>query len=129
MGAGLLQGVGTFSINPATWYEYLFTVQAICLGNTYVAATVSGSNVINFVFPVGQVSQPLMPAGEGVTFAQNALVTGTGIPANTQIRGLVHGQGGIIGLTLSANATITTAAQVITVSPCIKLDEIGGGPN
>ena len=124
---GLLQGSGTFAISSTTWKDFLFTAQSSALYNTYNCAITSGSPNVYFVLPNWQASQPLLPAGEGITITENALVTGTGIPANAQVIGVIHGQGGLLGFTMSANATATSAGTSVTISPCIRVDEIGSG--
>lgn len=91
--------------------------------------TINASAVVTFVLPPGMVSFPLgsTPNPQGISITPGMTVSGAGITAGTTVIGVTYGQGGITGVTLSANATATSAAggTPLTFLPTIQFDGIG----
>lgn len=106
--------------------EYLLTI----LNNTpevsLNANTVNNSPTVTFVLPPNMLSLPMGQASntQGLTITPGMSVTGTGVAAATTVIGITQGQGGIVGVTLSANATATSAVGGVslTFSPTIEID-------
>jgi hypothetical protein len=69
--------------------------------------------------PMGAADNP-----QGISITPGQIVTGTGINAGTTVLGVTQGPGGVTGVTLSANATATSAAGGVplTFSPNIRID-------
>lgn len=124
-GTGVISGLGTLNVAASTVREYLATVMAVGPVITIAATTVNGSANILFILPTGSVAYPQV-GYNALNLSVGMSVTGAGIPGNTTVLGITQGQGGIIGVTLSANATATalTPGTAITFTPTIKLDGI-----
>jgi hypothetical protein len=119
-------GSNIFTIAASYWRDFLFTFTSVQQPEFVLGNTTNGSPVVTFQLSFGQSSLPITGA-LGTMLAVGATVIGTGIPANTTILGITQGQGGITGLTLSANATATGTAS-LTVVPTITVYSIGSGP-
>ena len=131
-GAGVSAGSGLLSRNASasTVRDYIVTVLAI--GGPYVlnCSTTNGSKTVTFYEPPGAVAWNIGPSVRAINITPGMTVTGTGIAAGTTVAGLTQGQGGLTGVTLSANATATTAAGAyvaLTFGPTISIDSIGSG--
>lgn len=125
-GTGVLSGAGTLDVAASTWREYLVTViaagpQSILSGNT-----TNANAVVTFVIPPGQSALPSQGPGS-VSIVPGMSVSGTGIAANTTVRGVTQGVGGTIGVTLSANATSTNSAVALTFGPTVQFDGLRSG--
>jgi hypothetical protein len=125
LGAGVIAGLGSLNIPASSVREYLLTVLSPQVPATVNATTTNGSAVVNWVLPPNQVALPEGASPLALNVQTGATATGTGIPANTTVIGILAGQGGTIGVTLSANATATNAAGTpITFGPTIKMDAV-----
>lgn len=130
-GAGVVAGSGTLNVAASTGRDYLFTVLSSCPLQTLQANTVNATAAVTFVLPPGAVALPFQGSNGPVGAISNlvgATVTGAGIAAGTTVLGVTQGQGGAIGVTLSANATATSAAggTPLTFQPTIRIDSLGG---
>lgn len=131
-GTGVVAGTGTLNIAASTSRDYLITVQSTCPLQTLQCNTVNGSPNVTFVLPNNAVALPFQGSNGAIGTVSNLLgatVTGAGINANTTVIGVTQGQGGAIGVTLSGNATATSAAggTPLTFQPTIRFDSLGGG--
>ncbi|CAM6053470.1 unnamed protein product [Sphagnum tenellum] len=126
LGAGMLQGIGTFTVAAATWKEFLFTILNAQNPLSINGTTTNGSPTVLFQLQTGQISLPIGPYSGADNIMPGCFVSGTNIPAGTTVLGVTQGQGGIVGVTLSANAT-GSGTQQLSFAPYVKVDEIGGG--
>lgn len=119
-------GSGVTNVQASGVREYLLTVLNSSLETALNCVTTNASPVVTFVLPPGTTSLPMgaVPNPAGLTITPGMIVTGTGIPAGTTVVGVTQGQGGVIGVTLSANATATSPAGGVslTFSPSIRID-------
>lgn len=127
LGQGIVQGLGNLNIPASTWKDFLCTCVSTQPQVTIPANTTSGSPVLTFTLPAGQLSLPEGPAFNAVNIQPGCSVTGTGIPANTTVLGVTQGQGGVVGVTLSQNATAAGTNVNITFNATFRLDSLGGG--
>ncbi|CAN5950080.1 unnamed protein product [Sphagnum jensenii] len=126
LGSGMLQGIGTFTIAAGSWREFLFTILSAQTSLSLNSTTTNGSASVLFQLQTGQLSLPIGPAFNSDNIMPGCSVSGTNIPTGTTVLGVTQGQGGILGVTLSANAT-GSGTQQLTFAPYIKVDSIGGG--
>jgi hypothetical protein len=124
-GVGVVVGTGTLDCAASLIREYLWTVKNTTPQVILNCATTNASAVVTFNLPPGQSSLPIGPAVNAVNITPGATVSGTGITAGTTVIGLTMGQGGITGVTLSANATATTNPVALTFGPTILVDTLG----
>jgi hypothetical protein len=126
-GAGVVTGTGTLTVAASLTRDYLFTVLSTQTPTTLQANTTNASAVVTFVFPTGTTSWPMGPSSGAVNIQPGATVSGTGITTGTTVIGVTQGPGGVTGVTLSANATATSAAGGVplTFGPTIRIDSIG----
>jgi hypothetical protein len=126
-GVGVVVGLGTVNVAASLVREYLWTVLNTTPVQVVNSNTTNASPTVTFVLPNGAVSYPLLasngPAAGALNITPGATVTGTGIAAGTTVVGLTLGQGGIIGVTLSQNATATGQAA-LTFGPTMRIDGI-----
>lgn len=124
-GAGVIAGVGVLSAAASSVREYLVTILALGPVSTLPATTTNGLPTITFVQPIGQTAFPLT-GYNALNIVAGMSVSGAGIPASTTVLGTIQGQGGLIGVTLSANATATVATPgtALTFTPSVKIDGI-----
>jgi len=119
-------GSGVVNCAASLVREYLLTVLNGMPETTLNCNTTNASAVVTFVLPPGATSLPMTatpnPAVAPIT--PGMIVTGTGITAGTTVIGVTQGPGGITGVTLSANATATSAAGGVSLqfSPNIRID-------
>lgn len=128
-GAGVVAGSGTLNVAASTWREYLFTILNAQAPVMIQSNTTNASAVVTFVLPVGMSSLPIGSNIPSWNIMPGASVTGTGIPAGATVASVTQGQGGITGITLSANATATSAAGGVplTFGPTIRVDGLRSG--
>lgn len=130
-GAGVVAGNGTLNIAASTWREYLVTVLSKCPLQVINSNTTNASAAVTFVLPQNVSALPLQGsngfAGGAISDLVGATVTGTGIAANTTVIGVTMGQGGVIGVTLSQNATATNNNVALTFQPTVKFDGLRSG--
>jgi hypothetical protein len=131
-GAGVVVGTGTLGCAASLVREYLVTV--LNSTPTFVAtcSTVNANAVITFRNP-GSDTQTCAPLG---SVTPGMSVSGTNITAGSTVLGVTQGFGtdangksvsGITSVTLSANASASTAAGVpvaITFSPTVQFDSL-----
>lgn len=130
-GTGVVAGSGTLNIAASTGRDYLITVLSSCPLQTLQCSTTNASAAVTFVLPAGAVALPFQGSNGPIGAISNLLgatVSGTGITAGTTVIGITQGQGGATGITLSANATATSAAggTPLTFQPTIRFDSLGG---
>lgn len=117
-GLGVKTGTGTLDIAASLVREYLVTIlnstpqQLLNCGTTNASAVVTFNTINGAALPIGLITP-------GMT------VSGTGITAGTTVLGVTQGQGGITGITLSANATATNNPIGLTFLPTVQIDSIG----
>lgn len=129
-GAGVILGSGsTLNVAASTWRDYIWTLLNASPPVLLQANTTNTSAIVTFVLPAGMVALPIGPTPLADNITTGMSVTGTGVPANTTVIGVTQGQGGIVGVTLSANATATSAAggTPLSFGPTLQLDSIGSG--
>lgn len=128
LGVGMVGGVGSLVVAASGYKEFLFTFQNLQNPAALNCTTVSGSNIVNFVLPNNLAALPMGVSPAATNLMPGASVSGTGIAAGTTVTGIIEGQGGMIGVTISANATATNAIGVqLAFNPTITVDDIGGG--
>lgn len=120
-GAGVFLGTGTTTTAASLWREYLVTIQNATPQQIISCATTNASAVVTFNLATGQAALPMGTITPGMD------VSGTGITAGTTVLGVTQGQGGITGVTLSANATATTNPVALTFGPRILIDGLRSG--
>lgn len=128
-GTGVVAGTGTLDCAASKTREYLFTVLNSTRQQTIQSNTTNVSPTVTFVLPPNMSALPIGPNVPNYNITPGMLVTGTGISAGTYVTGVTQGQGGIIGVTLSANATATSAAGgvALTFGPRVQIDALRGG--
>lgn len=128
-GDGVVAGTGTLNCAASVWREYLFTVLNASPPVTVQSNTTNLSTTVTFVLPPNMASLPIGPNIPSWNITPGMGVTGTGIAAGTYVAGVTQGQGGIVGVTLSANATATSAAggTPLVFGPRIQIDALRGG--
>ncbi len=114
-------------IPTLTWRELLFIFVNAQLPFSALAKTVSGSNVVSFVIPNGQNAIPIGVAPGAYNLSSGCWVSGTGITGSTLVTGLIMGQGGLIGFTMSAPATATSNAVALNFAPVLFSASVGAG--
>lgn len=129
LGAGMIAGLGTIAtVAVSSFRDFLFTFVNEQLPVSLVCATNTGNNLVVFQLPANLAALPMGPNPGSVNIMPGASVTGVGIPAGTVVLGLVQGQGGLLGVTLSQNATVTNTLGVqLTFGPTLKVDGLGSG--
>lgn len=126
-GAGVVAGIGTLNVAASLTRDYLLTVLSTQLPVTLQSNTTNASAVVTFVLPPGVSGFKIGPDPTAVNIQYGATVSGTGITAGTTVIGITVSQAGLTGITLSANATSTSAAGGVplTFGPTVKMDSIG----
>lgn len=121
-------GSGVLNVAASTVREWLMHILNSTATTTQNAVVTNNSKVVTWVLPGNRSSRVLGPNGPGdITTGQ--LVAGAGIAAATTVAGITLGQGGSIGIILSANATADSGSlgTVLTFSPRVSITGIGGG--
>lgn len=125
-GVGCVAGNGVLNVAASTVREYLVTVLNSSQQQLMQCNTTNASAVVTFVLPPNAVAFPLVGSNGisgATTITPGMTVSGTGITAGTTVIGITQGQGGAVGVTLSANATATSSGGVaLTFLPTIKFD-------
>jgi len=126
-GVGVVAGTGTLNIAASLIRDYLVTVLNSSPPVTLQSNTTNGSAVVTFVFPTGQTVYPIGSAPNAINLTPGMTVTGTGITTGTTILGVTQGQGGVTGVTLSANATATSGSGGVSLAygPTVQFDTLG----
>lgn len=128
-GIGVRAGLGTLDVAASLVREYLWTVLNSSAQQTLQSNTTNASAVLTFVLPSGMVALPMVASnglGGAAAITPGMTVSGTGITAGTRVLGVTQGQGGLVGVTLDANATATSPAggAAITFGPTIQIDSL-----
>ena len=129
-GTGVVVGLGTLNVAASLWRDYLWTILNSSPQVIVACNTTNASAVVTFALPTGQSSLPIGPNPLSVNITPGMTVSGTGITAGTTVLGVTQGVGGIIGVTLSANATATSTVgspPALTFMPTVLVDSIGSG--
>jgi hypothetical protein len=126
-GAGAVTGAGTFTLAASSWREYLVTVLNASPAAQLACATTNANPSVTFVLPSGMQAFPIGSAPTALNITPGMSVSGAGISAGTTVLGVTQGQGGIVGVTLSANATATAASVALTFTPTVKFDGLRSG--
>lgn len=128
-GVGVIAGTGgsgVLNVAASLVRDYLVTILNATPAVTLQSNTTNANAVVTFVFPSGMTAWPLGSQGnpQGITVTPGMTVSGTGITAGTTVLGVTYGQGGITGVTLSANATATSVAggTPLTFLPTVQFD-------
>lgn len=127
-GTGVVLGTGTTTLIASQTREYLVTILNTTPQVILNCATTNTSAVVTFNLPAGMASFPIGPAPNAINITPGATVSGTGITTGTTVIGVTNGQGGIIGVTLSANATATNNPVALTFGPTIQIDSLRSAP-
>lgn len=141
-GVGVTTGNGVVNASASTWREYLVTILNGSPIQTYQMTGNSGFPGLYFGYGVGTggaaptttVTLPfvgsngLFPVAGGVFSATPGAIctAGTNVASNATITGLINGQGGLIGVTMSSNNTGAVNGAV-TFGPNVKFDGLRSG--
>lgn len=124
-------GSGVVNCAASLVREYLCTVLNASTEVTLNCNTTNASPVVTFVLPPNMTALPMGAADnpQGIAITPGMIVTGTGVTAGTTVIGVTQGQGGVTGVTLSANATATSAVGGVSLqfSPNIRIDGVRSG--
>lgn len=127
LGTGVIAGTGTLNIANSLVRMYLLTVLNASPVQIWNAQVTNGSAIFTLSLPPGVLAAPY-PSSNSLIGAfsatPGATVSGTNVPAATTLLSVTNGPGGVIGGTLSANAT-GTAVVALTIGPTIQIDSIG----
>jgi hypothetical protein len=128
-GTGVVAGTGTLNCAASLVREYLWTILNASDPQTLQCNTTNASALVTFVLPSGASSLPLMASNGPIGAAAitpGMTVSGTGITAGTTVIGITMGQGGMVGVTLSAVATATSAVGGVALSfgPTVQIDSL-----
>lgn len=125
-GVGVTLGGGTLNVAASTWRDYIITVTN---GNPPVTinSNTATSTAVIFVLNPGQSALKIGSDSTAFNIQPGMLVTGSGVPANTTVQSVTYGQGGIVGVVLSAATTTTVANTPLAFSPTVRIDSIGSG--
>jgi hypothetical protein len=131
-GAGWLQATpdpgASDSVAASLWRDYLFTVLCSQPVTALQAIVTSGSKVVTFVLPSGRVSLSIGPNTPQNNIQVGASVTGTGLVGGQTVASLTMGQGGITGVVLSANASVSSLnGTAVTFGPTLQYASLGSG--
>lgn len=120
-------GSAVTAIAASTWREYLVTI--LNSGKSQIQQmVVDGSTaVLTFVLPSNVTSKNMSP--NSIIPSAGMGVSGTGIPANATVLNVNLGQGGALGVTISANTTVASGASgtAVTFSPRVQIDGLRSG--
>lgn len=136
-GTGVVAGTGTLNVAASLWREYLVTILNASQQQVFQMTGNNGSANLYFGFnvgsggaaPTGTTMLPISGSnGTGGTFnaTPGASATGTNLAASATVIGLIAGQGGVIGVTLSGNNT-GAVNGAITFGPSVRFDGLGSG--
>ena len=126
VGAGMVQGSGTFTLAANTWRDFLFTVVNPTLPQTAVGTVTASSVNVTFALQGSSLALPVGPSSYGLDIMPGCAVIGTGIAVGTTVASLTMGQGGIVGCTLSGTATASGTVG-LSFGPVIRVDSLGAG--
>ena len=128
-GTGVVSGLGTLNVAASLWRDYLWTVLQSGQAVTLQSNTTNASAAVTFVLPSGVSSFLMGVSPLALNIMPGQTVSGTGVTAGTTVLSVNQGQGGITGVTLSANATATSVAGGVplTFGPTIRIDTLGSG--
>lgn len=120
-------GSAVTAIAASTWREYLVSI--LNSGTQQIQQmVVDGSTaVLNFVLASNVSAKNMGP--NSIIPSAGMGVSGTGIPANATVLNVNLGQGGALGVTISANTTVASGASgtAVTFSPRVQIDGLRSG--
>lgn len=117
------------TVAASSMKDFLVTIVNASPSALFSCSTTNGSATVNFVVN-GQIGTRNFPPNGSMTVTPGQSVSGTGISAGTTVLGIILGQGGATGVTLSANATATatpaSGGVALTFGPSVKITPISG---
>lgn len=126
-GVGVVLGSGTLNVAASTWRDLLFTVLNAGPNYTVNAATTTANATVLFNLPPGLVAYKIGPAPDAINISPGMTISGTGVTAGTTVLSTIMGQGGIIGIVMSAVGASIQANTALTFGPTVRVDGIGSG--
>lgn len=120
-------GTGVTAIAASSWREYLITVLSSCVQSIQQMNVDGTTALLTFVLGSNETARSMGPGNKLPT--PGGAVSGTGIPANATVLNLTLGQGGALGVTISANTTSAsgTGGTAVTFGPRVQVDGLRGG--
>lgn len=120
-------GTGTTAIAASTWREYLVTILNSSPQSIQQMNVDGSTAVLTYVLQTNQTSKPLSPPNNLPT--AGASVSGAGIPAGSTVLNVNLGQGGALGVTISANTTVASGSggEAVTFGPRVQIDGLRSG--
>lgn len=115
------------TIAASSYKDFLVTILNTTPQQVVSCNTTNANAVVTFVLPPGRTSLLIGP-NSTFNITPGMVISGTGITAGTTVIGITLGQGGVVGFTMSANATATSAVGgvALTFGPTMKLTPISG---
>lgn len=128
-GVGVQTGSGVVNTIASNWREYLVTILNASPPVTVQSVTTNASAVVTFILPPGQVALSIGPDVRAINITPGMTISGTNVTAGTTVLGVTMGQGGVVGVTMSANATGNSAAGGVALAflPTVKIDGLRSG--
>lgn len=123
-------GTGTTAIAASTWREFLVTILNSSPASIQQMNVDGATAVLTFVLTSNQSSRSMQPVGGGQPLpSAGASVSGTGIPAGATVLNVNLGQGGALGVTISANTTVASGSggTAVTFGPRVQIDGLRSG--
>lgn len=127
-GSTVVSTATTTAIAASTWREFLITIQSASPASIQQMVVDGSTAVLLFVLSSGTNSRSMGPLNNLPT--PGAVVSGTGIPAAATVLNVNLGQGGALGVTISANTTVASGAggTAVTFTPRVKVEGLRSGP-
>lgn len=126
-GSGVVLGSGTLNVAASTWRDYLFTILNAGPVYSLASSTTASSPTVTFVLPSGLSAFKVGPAPDAINISPGMTVSGAGVTAGTTVLSVTMGQGGVVGVVLSANVSATAASTPLAFGPTVRIDSIGSG--
>lgn len=120
-------GTGTTAIAASTWREYLLTILNSSAMSIQQMNVDGSTAVLTYVLPPNRSSHDM--SAQSLSPSAGALAVGTGIPAGAYVLNVNLGQGGALGVTLSANTTSASGVggTAVTFLPRVQVDGLRSG--
>jgi len=117
-GAGVVLGVRGGSLNAlaSSSIMYMFTIRADMNPLVVNANLTNGSVTALFSLPPNALSLPIGPSPQSINIPAGATIVGTNIAVGATVLASILGQGGIIGVQMSAAATATISTPLTFIS-------------
>lgn len=122
-------GSGVVNVAASLWRDYLVTILNASTQRSMICLTTNGSAVVTFVLPTGVSAFPIGNSPLAINITPGMQMSGTGVPNGTKVLGVTQGVGGIIGVTMDANATATSSVDGVNIAfkPVVQFDGLGSG--